>query len=193
MGASQSGRKITIVDNGGSIELSKNVIDRIENNLRSTNDQQQQQQQQSQQQQQQQPRSSPPPQHHQQMPSQYDEIPSHPSVQQPTGTYIPMDMLRLRQQHQEELEMVHHFNDSKVNMLEQQNKILWRAAKERFDKNLTGIEENYTKRQAHEPVCVEAEKLVESCYASNVEMPLKCSKQAKDFINCIDHIRRQVL
>lgn len=112
---------------------------------------------------------------------------------QNNGHYVPMDMLRLRQQHQQELEMVREFNQSKVNMLEQQNRLLYNAGVKRLESNLANVEEKYTRRQRHEPVCVEAEKNVESCYLQNSGMPLKCSKQAQDFINCIDSIRRQVL
>lgn len=102
-------------------------------------------------------------------------------------------MLRLRQQHQQELETMRQFNQSKVNMLEQQNKLLYNSAVKRLESSLGNVEEKYTRRLRHEPVCEMAEKDVESCYLKNPGMPLKCSKQAQDFINCIDNIRRQVL
>lgn len=104
-----------------------------------------------------------------------------------------MDTLRLRQHHQEEIDSLQRHYQAKTELLEKHNRSLFDASKSKLENKLNQVEEKYISSHRHEPVCVEASRNVEFCFNDNQKMPLKCSKVAKDFINCVDSIRRQVI
>lgn len=104
-----------------------------------------------------------------------------------------METLTLRKRHEEEINRVEQSWKTRLSAYQKQNEELSRTTTERLSNDLVAIEEKYTHRQRYEPVCPDVEQKVEECLKKNPSMSLKCSKEVKDFVGCIDDVRQRVL
>lgn len=101
----------------------------------------------------------------------------------------PLESLTLRKRHQDELDRLDTSWKRRMQEYEDQNKYLFLMTSKRLQDDLTSIEQNYTGKNKYEPVCPNVESEVENCYRSNSKNPLKCSKQVKSFVSCIQDAR----
>ena len=76
--------------------------------------------------------------------------------------------------------------------LQKQNRQLWRTANEKLSANITETEKQVIKKKC-EPICRQNEKQVVDCYHKNKSQPLKCSSEVKNFVQCVQQVRREVL
>lgn len=106
---------------------------------------------------------------------------------------LPMDTLLLRQKHDQELRDVTNLWKKQKEELEKQNMELWKTTRQNLDDNLTDLESKYVKKQRCDPVCPEAEIRLLDCYKKNSKMPLKCSREAEEFVNCVNSVRNEIL
>lgn len=104
-----------------------------------------------------------------------------------------METLTLRKRHEEEMNRLEESWKTRLSAYQEQNEELSRTTTERLSHDLLAIEEKYTKRHRYEPVCPDVEQKVEECFKKNPSMSLKCSKEVKDFVGCIDDVRQRVL
>lgn len=101
----------------------------------------------------------------------------------------PLESLTLRKRHQSELNRLDSSWKRRMQEYEDQNKYLFLMTSKRLQDDLSKIEENYTGKNKYQPVCPTVENEVEVCYRNNAKNPLKCSKQVKSFVSCIQDAR----
>lgn len=80
-----------------------------------------------------------------------------------------------------------------LEILDEQNKELWILTNKKLSDNLKKVEEKYLSRAQHLPICSDLERNLENCYKNNSALPLNCSKNVKDFIKCVDQVRKEVI
>ena len=101
----------------------------------------------------------------------------------------PLESLTLRKRHQSELDRLDTSWKRRMQEYEDQNKYLFLMTSKRLQDDLTNIEKNYTGKNKYAPICPKKEDEVETCYRHNPKNPLKCSKQVKDFVSCVQDAR----
>ena len=177
MGSGNSTRRITITNESDNVlKLSESVVERLKDNVEKER-----------------PASSQENKQPNWSASVEEEPQLMPQAPQQGGKFVTMDTLRLRQQHQQELDLIQKHYRNKTEYLERQNRQLFDASRSKLENKLNQVDEKYISSHKHEPVCVEAQRNVEFCYNENQGMSLKCSKVAKEFINCVDSVRRQII
>lgn len=100
--------------------------------------------------------------------------------------------LEQRQKHLEELRNVEISWQNRVRELERQNSDLFDSAEGKFASGIQHVEEKYI-HQTFDPVCPEKQSDVLKCYQENRKMPLKCAEEVKEFVQCVDKIRMNIL
>jgi hypothetical protein len=167
MGAAESTRKLTVVneDMTGVIKVSDQVVKRIKDDLEAKERGQQ--------------RASSEP---------------APDNQRNQPLFAaPMETLTLRKQHEDQINTLEASWSKRIQALEKQNNQLWKSTTTRLSKDLTTIEEKYTKKRTYEPICPEIEGKVLDCYTANPSKPLNCSQQVKEFVGCVNVAKRAAL
>jgi len=102
-------------------------------------------------------------------------------------------VLTEKQEHEFKLIEIENQFRRQLDNLDEQTKKLWALTNKKLDANLKRVEEKYISKAQHLPVCSEYERNLENCYKANSAMPLKCSKNVKAFIKCVDQVRNEVL
>ncbi|KFM76957.1 Coiled-coil-helix-coiled-coil-helix domain-containing protein 3, mitochondrial, partial [Stegodyphus mimosarum] len=100
--------------------------------------------------------------------------------------------LEQRQKYHEEFKKAEKSWQNRISELESQNRQLFDAAKDKFEKTLTEVEENHVKN-SFAPVCPDKEQQVLKCYKENTKFPLNCSREVRDFIDCVEKVRMTAL
>lgn len=100
--------------------------------------------------------------------------------------------LEQRQKHLEELRNVEISWQNRLKELEKQNSELFDSSQGKFASGIQHVEEKYI-HQTFDPVCPEKQSDVLKCYQENRKMPLKCAEEVKEFVQCVDKVRMNIL
>ncbi|RWS05967.1 hypothetical protein B4U79_16086 [Dinothrombium tinctorium] len=103
-----------------------------------------------------------------------------------------LDSLTVQQQVQREVQRAEKSWKTQISELERQNNQLWDLANKNFESKIKDVENTYISEHKHEPICQEAEKTLDSCYKTNKSKPLNCSAEVKNFVSCVNLVRREV-
>ncbi|XP_054163241.1 MICOS complex subunit MIC19-like [Oppia nitens] len=185
MGINSSTRRVTIVNDNqsGVIRISESVVKKIsqqqpqreENRLPAASQDNQRVSQ-----------SLPPPQ--QQIPQQ--TLPNISDLSRNnqflSGSYAT------RQEYEEEVQRLEKTWKGQISELQKQNRQLWSTANSKLDTNITETETRINKTRG-EPICRQQERSVVDCYQSHRSQPLKCSQDVRNFVSCVQDVRRGVL
>lgn len=177
MGNTPSNRRVTVVNDDvvGVVQVSENVVRRL--------------------------KSKPPP-PNDNKPNDFEErreapIPAAPAPAPPS--YIPFappepfsTTLEQRQKYHEEFKKAEKSWNNRIHELETQNRLLFETAKDKFAATLHEVESNHVKN-SYAPVCPDKQHQVLRCYKDNGKLPLNCSREVHDFMECVDKVRMTAL
>jgi len=117
----------------------------------------------------------------------------------PSSTFVPFSpiepyssTLEQRQKYQEEFKKAEKSWQNRIRELEYQNRQLFDAANEKLSATILEVETNHMKN-SYAPVCPERHQKVVQCYKENNKLPLNCSREVHDFMECVDKVRMTAL
>lgn len=97
-----------------------------------------------------------------------------------------------QQEHAAEIKRIENYYKNRQSDLEQRNKELYQITKEQFETALKEVEDKIV-HHTPPPVCQDAQTHVTRCYENNRGQTLLCSKEARRFIECVEHMRGAVV
>ncbi|XP_068163364.1 MICOS complex subunit mic25a-like [Antennarius striatus] len=91
-----------------------------------------------------------------------------------------------------QLRLLDAFYTEQLALLEEKNKERYELSKEQFHKAVSKMEENVRSRST-DPVCLGLQSKILSCYRENRNETLKCSDLAKEYMQCINAAKKNLL
>ncbi|KAI1892304.1 hypothetical protein AGOR_G00131960 [Albula goreensis] len=108
---------------------------------------------------------------------------------------LPAEMdARGRQLEKKEAEVkkLHAFYKEKLAQLETRNMDNYKQSRENFRESVTRAEA-HVKPRSMEPVCTTLQRQILHCYRENRDQTLRCSDLAKDYMQCIHTVKKNLL
>ncbi|XP_074644773.1 MICOS complex subunit mic25a-like [Tubulanus polymorphus] len=92
----------------------------------------------------------------------------------------------------DDLKRIENMYHSKFQQLEKKQAEMYRDNKDQFTQAVEEVEKKFVK-QTFNPVCQDLQQAVLECYQKNPKQSLLCSTQVKDFMQCVEDTRKNVL
>jgi len=205
MGANQSARKVTVVNDeaSGVIKISDSVVQRLKGEIEGE-PKQQQQQQQSKSEQQQEPKKTesvtppppPPPAPAPPVESAPTPPPSPGQVwQRPIIQYIEepsISALRVKAEKEEEMKTLDDYWKDRLQKQEESFMTNAKLTEEEIIKSAKHVGTLF-KPNVNKEICRESQLAVQSCYEANPSKPLLCRDKVLEFTNCVAAARLEML
>jgi len=215
MGANQSARKVTVVNDeaSGVIKISDSVVQRLKGEIggEPQKQQEQQEQKQSQSQQQEEPKKTesvtppppPPPPAPAPAPAPVAEAapapPPPPSPgqvwQRPIIQYIEepsISALRVKAEKEEEMKTLEDYWKDRLQKQEESFMANAKLTEEEIIKSAKHVGTLF-KPNVNKEICRESQLAVQSCYEANPSKPLLCRDKVLEFTNCVAAARLEML
>ena len=176
MGNSPSSRRVTVVNDDvvGVVQVSESVVRRLKGDSEKSSDSSKSVSKES-------------------VPSSDPTAVASPSTFVPFSPIEPYSStLEQRQKYHEEFKKAERSWQSRIRELESQNRQLLDAANENLSATLLEVETNHMKN-SYAPVCPDKQQKVLQCYKENSKLPLSCSREVHDFMECVDKVRMTAL
>ncbi|KTG02922.1 hypothetical protein cypCar_00011709 [Cyprinus carpio] len=93
---------------------------------------------------------------------------------------------------EDELKHLEQFYKEQLQLMEKKNAEFYRQTAHMYEQQALEAEATVKPRQVS-PVCSELQSQVLSCYRLNPQQTLRCSQLAKDYINCINTSKKNLL
>jgi len=206
MGANQSARKVTVVNDeaSGVIKISDSVVQRLKGEIEGE-PKQQQQQQQSKSEQQQEPKKTesvtPPPPPPPPAPAPPVESAPTPPLspgqvwQRPIIQYIEepsISALRVKAEKEEEMKTLDDYWKDRLQKQEESFMTNAKLTEEEIIKSAKHVGTLF-KPTVNKQICRESQLAVQSCYEANPSKPLLCRDKVLEFTNCVAAARLEML
>jgi len=211
MGANQSARKVTVVNDeaSGVIKISDSVVQRLKGEIGGEPQKQQEQQEQQKSQPQEEPKKTesvtpPPPPPPQPAPApvpvaEAAPAPPPPSPgqvwQRPIIQYIEepsISALRVKAEKEEEMKTLEDYWKDRLQKQEESFMANAKLTEEEIIKSAKHVGTLF-KPNVNKEICRESQLAVQSCYEANPSKPLLCRDKVLEFTNCVAAARLEML
>uniref|UniRef100_A0A8C1UJR0 Coiled-coil-helix-coiled-coil-helix domain containing 6b n=1 Tax=Cyprinus carpio TaxID=7962 RepID=A0A8C1UJR0_CYPCA len=102
------------------------------------------------------------------------------------------NLARQLKKKEDELKHLEQFYKEQLQLMEKKNAEFYRQTAHMYEQQALEAEATVKPRQVS-PVCSELQSQVLSCYRLNPQQTLRCSQLAKDYINCINTSKKNLL
>ena len=93
----------------------------------------------------------------------------------------------------ETVERLEKLYQEKLHNLEEKSRSMHKSTNFKFAETVEDVEKQFIRQVSRNPVCVDLQNAVMKCYRNNPNETLKCSPQVKEFLECVDKTRMNVL